>query len=146
VLVDGGLRMTFDKATVDAFIKPLRGPNYKETAGRMVDAMLAQASPALREEIKTAMLSTPQHVAVSAMDSTMNPAIYQPDKIDVPVLAVLAKSPFWPADTEQFFRSLAPKLEYHMWEGVSHFLMMEKPKEFNETVLSFLAKNSLIKK
>ena len=50
----------------------------------------------------------------------------------MPVLAILAKSPFWPADTEEFLRSLAPKLEFHMWEGVGHFLMMEKPKEFNE--------------
>lgn len=147
VLVDGALRMMVDKAMMDNFTKPLRGPNYKEAAGRMIDGMTsAQASPALREEIKTSMLSTPQHVAVSAMDGMADPAIFQPDKIDVPVLVVLAKSPFWPADNEQFFRSLAPNLEYHMWEGVSHFLMMDKPKEFNETVLTFLTKNNLIKK
>jgi pimeloyl-ACP methyl ester carboxylesterase len=147
VLVDGALRMMVDKAMMESFTKPLRGPNYKEAAGRMIDGMTsAQVSPALREEIKTAMLSTPQHVAVSAMDGMADPSIYQPDKIDVPVLAVLAKSPFWAADNEQFFRSLAPNLEYHMWEGVSHFLMMDKPKEFNETVLTFLTKNNLIKK
>jgi pimeloyl-ACP methyl ester carboxylesterase len=147
VLVDGGLRMMADKATWDRVSKPLRGPNYKEAAGRMIDDMTsAQASPALREEIKTAMLSTPQHVAVSAMDGRTDSAIYQRDKINVPVLVVLAKSPYWYADNEWFFRSLAPNLEYHMWEGVSHFLMMDKPKEFNETVLTFLTKNNLIKK
>ena len=62
------------------------------------------------------------------------------------MLAVLAKSPFWLADTEQFFRSLAPKLDYQMWEGVSHFLMMEKPKEFNEAVGAFLTRNQLLAK
>lgn len=147
VLVDGGLRMLFDKKMADTFMAALRGPNYKEAAGRMVDGMTGtMISPALREEVKTAMLSTPQHVAVSAMDALMDPAIYQTDKINVPVLAVLAKGPFWPADNEQFFRSLAPSLEYHMWEGVSHFLMMDKPKEFNETVMAFLVKNNLIKR
>lgn len=147
VLVDGGLRMMFDKKMAETFTAPLRGPNYKEAAGRMVDGMTGtMISPALREEVKAAMLSTPQHVAVSAMDALMDPAIYQTDKINVPVLAVLAKGPFWPADNEQFFRSLAPNIEYHMWEGVSHFLMMDKPKEFNETVLAFLMKNNLIKR
>jgi hypothetical protein len=26
---------------------------------------------------------------------------------------------------------LGPDLDYEMWEGVSHFIMMEKPNEFN---------------
>jgi pimeloyl-ACP methyl ester carboxylesterase len=63
----------------------------------------------------------------------------------VPVLALLAKSPFWPPDTEQFLRSLAPDLEFEMWEGVSHFLFMDKPKEFNAAVIAFLDKKKLLK-
>jgi len=49
----------------------------------------------------------------------------------VPVLAILAKSPFWPADTEQFYRTIAPSLDFQMWDGVGHFLMMEGPERFN---------------
>ena len=49
------------------------------------------------------------------------------------------------ADTEQFLRSLAPDLEYHMWEGVDHFLHLEKAKEFNETVIAFADKKKLLK-
>lgn len=64
----------------------------------------------------------------------------------MPVLAVLAKSPSWPADVEQLYRGIAPKLEFQMWEGVGHFLMMEKPKDFNQVVIKFLAKNALLKK
>ena len=76
----------------------------------------------------------------------MDDSIWVQDKINVPVLAVMAKSPFWPADTEQFYRSIAPKLEFQMSEGVGHFLMMEKPKQFNEVVITFLDKNALLKK
>jgi len=147
VIVDGALRPFGDKKMMETFIAPLRGPNYTEAAGKFLAAMLAPVkSETLREEIKASMLSTPQHVAVSAMDGMADDAIYAQDKIDVPVLAIMAKSPFWPADNEQFYRSLAPKLDYQMWEGVSHFLMMEKPKEFNEAVAAFLAKNDLLKK
>ncbi len=147
VIVDGPLRPFGDRKMMDGFIAPLRGPNYKEAASRFVDGMLGPQVPAaLREEIKSSMLSTPQTVAISAMEGMADETIWKQDKINVPVLAILAKSPFWPADTEQFFRSLAPKLDYQIWEGVSHFLMMEKPKEFNEAVAAFLSKNDLLKK
>ncbi len=79
------------------------------------------------------------------MEGMNDDSIYGPDKMNVPVLAILAKSPFWPPDTEQPFRSIAPNFQFQMWEGVGHFLMMEKPKEFNETVIVFLNKNALLK-
>jgi hypothetical protein len=69
--------------------------------------------------------------------------IWIDDEIDVPVLAIMASGP-WPADLETTYRSIATTLEFHMWTGVSHFLMMEKPKVFNETVNGFVAKNKLL--
>jgi pimeloyl-ACP methyl ester carboxylesterase len=147
VIVDGALRPFGDKKMMDGFIAPLRGPDYKERAAQFIDGMMGpQVSAALREQIKTSMLSTPQHVAISAMEGMADESIWEQDKIDVPVLAVMAKSPFWPADNEQLFRSIAPHLDYQMWDGVSHFLMMEKPKEFNAAVIAFLDKQRLLKK
>jgi pimeloyl-ACP methyl ester carboxylesterase len=32
-----------------------------------------------------------------------------------------------------------------VWEGVSHFLMMEKPEEFNTAVSEFIEKHRLLK-
>lgn len=64
----------------------------------------------------------------------------------MPALAMLAKSPYWPPNIEQLYRDIAPKLEYHMWEGVSHFLMMEKTDKFIEVLEAFLDKNGLLKK
>jgi pimeloyl-ACP methyl ester carboxylesterase len=147
VIVDGGLRPFGKKEQMEQFIAPLRGPNYKQAASQFVDMMLAPVKSAeLRQEIKTSMLAIPQHVAVSAMEGMIDESIWGQDKINVPVLAILAKSPFWPTDNEQFYRSIAPNLEYHMWDGVSHFLMMEKPAEFNSAVAAFIAKNGLLKK
>ena len=31
-------------------------------------------------------------------------------------------------------------MDFRMWDGVSHFIMMERPKEFNEAVVAFLDK------
>lgn len=147
VIVDGPLRPFGDKKMMDGFIAPLRGPDYKERAAQFIDGMMGpQVSAALREQIKTSMLSTPQYVAISAMEGMAEESIWKQDKIDVPVLAVLAKTPFWPADNEQFFRSIARNLDYQMWNGVSHFLMMEKPKEFNDAVIAFLDKQRLLKR
>lgn len=147
VIVDGSLRPPENPEAMAQFIEPLRGPDYEEAAGRFVEMMLGEnTTPELRREIKESMVRTPQRVALSAMDSMADPELWKSDKINVPVLAVLAKSPFWPADTEQFYRSLAPDLEFHMMEGVSHFLMMEKPAEFNRIVIDFLGKRGLIGK
>lgn len=147
VIVDGALRPFGKKEDMEQFTAPLRGSNYKEAATQFIDGMLGeQTSANLREKIKSSMLSTPQHVAVSAFDGMFDESIWKEDKINVPVLAVLAKSPFWPPDTEQYYRSIAPKIDFQMWEGVSHFLMMEKPVEFNGALEKFLAANGLLKK
>ena len=138
--------MMFPKEQVDQFMEPMKA-DYKAAAPGIVDGMVApMKDEKLKKEIKTAMLSTPDYVALSTMEGMFDPSVYTADTIKVPVLAVLAKSPFWPPDTETFLRSLVPNLQYVEWDGVSHFLMMEKPAEFDQTVEGFLAKNKLLGK
>ena len=146
VIVDGALRPFGDKAMMDRLIAGFRGPNYKETGAQMFAAMTGpNLSAEARERIKASFSNTPQHVIVSAMEGMAEASIWGEDKINVPVLAILAKNPFYPANIEESYRSIAPKLDFRMWEGVGHFIMMEKPKEFNEAVLAFLDKNKLLK-
>lgn len=147
VIVDGSLRRFGDKKSTETYIAAFRAPTYKD-AGTQMFAMMAGPlmTAEAKERIKASFLNTPQHVIVSAMEGMNDDAMYQPDKVSVPVLAIMAKSPFWPADTEEFFHGIAPNLEFHMWEGVGHFVMMEKPKEFNEAVIGFLNKNALLTK
>jgi pimeloyl-ACP methyl ester carboxylesterase len=147
VIVEGGLRPFVDGASLEKFIGPLRGDNYAEAAGNFISGMTQPIKdPKLRDRIKTLMLRTPQSVAVSEFEATADPALWKPDKIDVPVLMILAKQPVWTAEYEQFVRGLVPKLDYQVWENVSHFVMMEKPREFNAALLAFLEKNQLLPK
>ena len=145
VIADGKLRPLADRAAMERFIAPLRGENYAQAAGAVIDTMTKPiADASLRGRIKTMMLKTPQHVAVSEFENTIDPALWKPDPINVPVLMVLAKSPMWDAEYERFARSIAPQLDYEVWENVSHFLMMEKPREFTDALLAFMRKHLLL--
>ena len=145
VVVDGGLRPFGTKEQREQFMAPMRGPNYKQAGAQMFAAMTATLSEADKDRIRTSFANTPQNVLVSAMEAMSDESLYATDKINVPVLAILAKSPFWPPDTEEFLHGLAPDLEYQMWEGVSHFLFLDRPKEFNAAVIAFLDKKKLLK-
>ena len=144
VIVDGALRPFADGAAMQKFIEPMRGPNFRDYIGQLIDAMLRpMKDEAARAEIKAAMLRTPQRVAVSEMEAISKPELWKEDKITVPTLVILAKQPAWSADYERFVRELVPDVDYQVWEGVSHFLMMDKPQEFNAAVATFLANNRL---
>jgi pimeloyl-ACP methyl ester carboxylesterase len=144
VVVDGPLRQFFDKSNMEKFLGPMR-ENYQEGAGRFADAITKPIKDgALREKIKALMLKTPQHVAISEFEATLDPELWKADKIEVPTLLVLAKQPAWGPEYEQFVRKLVPNLDYEVRENVSHFLMMEKPSEFNAAIRKFLDQNHLL--
>lgn len=143
VIVDGSLRAG-TKEQVDQFIAPLRA-NYKENAAKFVDGMLQPVrDEKLKQEIRSDMLATPDYVGLSAMEGMAEEKIWTNDKINVPVLAIMAESPWWKPDTDTFYASIAPNLDFRMWQGVSHFLMMEQPAVFNKSVKLFISKNNLL--
>lgn len=144
VIVDGALRPMGTKEQEAQYMAFLRA-DYKANAPKMVDAITqAMTDEKLKQEVRAAMLATPEHVAVSAMAGMTDEKIWGNDKINVPVLAILAESPYWKPDTAEFYRSLAPNLDFRMWQGVSHFLMMERPQVFNQSVRYFVTKNNLL--
>ena len=102
VIVDGALKPFADSATMNRLIDGFRGPNYKETIAQMFTALTGpNMSAEVKERISTSTRNTPQAVLVSAMEGMADPTIWGDDKISVPVLAVMAKNPFYPADVEQ---------------------------------------------
>jgi pimeloyl-ACP methyl ester carboxylesterase len=146
VIVDGALRMPgITPELIKQYIEPLRGPNYRERVEGMIASWVQGMKGEKKlEKIKAAMMSTPQHVMVGAAEAALDDEIGKQDKIKAPTLAVMARRPQWDADYEKFVRDLIPGINYHMWEGVSHFLMMDEPQKFNDTVLAFLRKHNLI--
>jgi pimeloyl-ACP methyl ester carboxylesterase len=144
IIVDGALLSFGPRSEVEKFFEPLF-KDYKAGAPAFIDGMLPPTVEAnLKSFVRTSMLATPDYVGASAMKLMLDDAYATHGKFNVPVLAIMAPSPFWPKDMEQQYKALAPTIEFQMWEGVSHFLQMEKPKEFNEQVRLFISKNKLL--
>jgi len=147
VIVDGALRPFFDQSVMDGLLAGLRGPKPQDAIAQMLGMLMGSGLTAeTQERIKASTANTPQHVFVGAMEGMADSLIWGDDEINVPVLAIMAKSPLFPPNIEQGYRSLAPKVDFQMWEGVGHFIMMEKPKEFNAALLAWLDKHKLLKK
>ena len=143
VVVDGALIPLGQRDQMEKFFEPLY-KDYKPAAESMIDGMLQPAKPEVRPFIKSNMLATPDYVGASAAKFMLDDGFATHGKINVPVLAVMAPSPYWPPDLKEKYQAIAPSLEFHMFTGVSHFLMLEKPKEFNEAVAAFIVKNKLL--
>jgi pimeloyl-ACP methyl ester carboxylesterase len=74
----------------------------------------------------------------------------QPDwdlkRVNVPVLVINTNSPLWTDEYREYVRSLSPKTDYRTMTGVGHWLMLEKPAEFNATLIEQLQEFDLIAK
>jgi sigma-B regulation protein RsbQ len=147
VVVDGSLRPFGNKAMMDQMIAGFRGPGYRDAITQMMNVISGpNLSAEVKERINTSSNNTPQYVLVSAFEGMAEPSIWGEDKINVPVLAIMARTQLLPPNVEESFRAIAPAIDFRLWEGVGHFLMMEKPKEFDAAVLQWLEKNKVLKK
>jgi hypothetical protein len=141
--VDGALVPFGPRDQVDKFFEPLF-KDYKNGAAGFIDGMLEPADAKVKPFIRESMLATPDFVAQSAMKLMLDDAYATHTTISVPLLAVMAPSPFWPPDLEARYKAIAPKLEFQAWSGVSHFLQMERPAMFNGQVKGFIIRNKLL--
>lgn len=145
VIVDGSLLPVTQDAKAERVMASLRA-DYEGAATKFVDEMLQPIHDVkLRSEIRSMMLATPDYVGLSAVEGMMGEGARTYDKISVPVLAILADTGAWEPDTEASFRLIAPNLDFQMWPGVSHFLMMERPLAFNQYIRHFLSGNGLLR-
>jgi pimeloyl-ACP methyl ester carboxylesterase len=143
VVVDGPLRPV-GKAETEQALAALRA-DYKEESNKAVNSMIQPIRDVeLKERVRSIMLATPDYVGLSAAEGMADKAIWTDARINVPVLAIMAESLYWKPDTETFYRSIAPNLDLQVWPGVSHFLMMEHPAAFNESLRSFVSRNGLL--
>lgn len=133
------------KARMEPFIRSFQAPNYKETAQKMIESMFTdKTTPAQREEIRSKMLATPQHVVASAMEGMFAIEAPKPgETYPLPVMAIMAATP-GRAGSEAFVRTVFPNLTYEEWQGSGHFLMMESPDRFNKAVEDFLSAKNLL--
>ncbi len=148
VAADGFLRrpqITPEQAA--QFIDPFRKPDYREHARKFISSMFPiPGTESLRNRVVSEVLSTPQHVMLGAMEGMFGAGQpdWDPKRVSVPVLVLNAKDPVWTPQYEEYARALSPQTDYRVMDGVGHWLMLEKPAEFNALLTDMLRKCELI--
>jgi sigma-B regulation protein RsbQ len=114
---------------------PTPTPEVREA---MIRGMFVpETPPALQQHILQMMLGASEATAAGAMAAMFDPSIRTDDVIDVPALVVVAGSNAVPDPAS--LRRVVPRAETAQVPGTGHFLMMEKPAEFNALLAGFLA-------
>jgi pimeloyl-ACP methyl ester carboxylesterase len=128
------------KTQIDQLLKGWRTPSYKDDAAKMIETMFSdKTTPAQREEIRSKMMTAPQHVMVSAFEGMFAMEAPKPgETYDMPVAALMVKRtrPGYEAQLHAIFPNLS---KYEEWDGAGHFLMLESPERFNRALEDFLA-------
>jgi pimeloyl-ACP methyl ester carboxylesterase len=146
--VDGILRRPkMSPEQVEQFIGPFRTAGYRASVTNFVRSMFPNpATEGLRDWALAEVLATPQYVMSSAMDSMFSGAqpAWDLDRVNVPVLVLNTGSPMWTPEYRAYVRSLSDQTDYRTVEGAGHFLMLEKPDEFNAALAEMLREFQLI--
>jgi sigma-B regulation protein RsbQ len=139
VLVDG-LVSAPPQSLVTSITDRFAGPDGLKARESMVRSMFSAATtPDIQKHVLSMMLGAPAATAVGAMKAALDPAIWKDDVFNIPVLGLFADSPSGDG-TGTSMKSRFPDLEYHKIPGTGHFLMLEKPEEFNRLLKDFLVK------
>jgi pimeloyl-ACP methyl ester carboxylesterase len=144
--VDGFLRTTRrPREESEKFIAPYRGADYQEQVRRTVNAMFPiPGTEALHEQVLSEMLATPQYVIVSMNESMADPdqPAWDLENMKVPLLVL--NNPFHSPEYEAYARSLSTRTDYRTFDGVGHFMMLEKPAMFNAALTEMLCEFNLL--
>jgi pimeloyl-ACP methyl ester carboxylesterase len=116
-----------------------QGPNGPKFREQLIRSMFSiSTTPDEQKHILSMMLSTPEPTAVGAAKSLADPSIWSEEPMRIPVLGLYADH--GGRGDHTYLSQLFPVLEYHELPRTGHFLMLEKPAEFNALLLAFLDK------
>ncbi|KIX13038.1 hypothetical protein X474_15855 [Dethiosulfatarculus sandiegensis] len=127
------------KVQCAALTDMFRKQPFKRGVQIFVKGLLDKKTPVdVAQEVTEKISSTEPRVAVSAMANFCNPHFWTEEPMGVPTLAIYADSPDMPQDNRHYLETLFSDFEYHLWQGVGHFPMLEKPVKFNSLLDGFL--------
>src|SRR5689334_16384079 len=96
------------------------------------------ATPDTQEHILKMMMGAPETTAYQAMAATFAAPNWPEETFAVPALAIYADHST--TNDPAYFKKIFPKGTAVEVPGTGHFVMMEKPAEFNKLLWDFLPK------
>jgi pimeloyl-ACP methyl ester carboxylesterase len=138
VFVDGIVTLGADRGRAPD-PQAMTGPDGRKNREVMIRSMFsASTTPSEQTKILNMMLAPPESTAVGAMNATFDPAYWKGDVLTMPILGIYAgQSRMGDRD---YMKTHFPALEYTEVPGKGHFVMLDKPAEFNALLLAFLDK------
>jgi pimeloyl-ACP methyl ester carboxylesterase len=137
VFVDGMVYMPPNLKETRSFAEQFGGPNGLKAREAMIRRMFTFATtPEMQKHILKMMLGAPAETAVGAMKAVMDPATWKEDVFAQPVLGLYAEGSS--NRNSEYMQGHFPKMDYKEIPGTGHFLMLEKPAEFNRLLMEFL--------
>jgi sigma-B regulation protein RsbQ len=142
VLVDGLVFMpaaTGRSAAPPMQASQMSGPQGLKARENMIKGMFTPTTPpALQQRILKMMLAAPEATAAGAMLATFDASNWKDDVMTMPVLGIYAEKS--QLGNAAYSKKIFPAFEYVEIPGTGHFVMMEKPQEFNQLLATFLNK------
>jgi pimeloyl-ACP methyl ester carboxylesterase/lysophospholipase L1-like esterase len=116
---------------------PMTGPEGLKAREGMIRGMFTPQTPQpVQKHVLAMMLAAPEATAAGAMRSILDPSLSTEDVTPMPALAIVAGTGQLPNVAET--RKVLPAFEATQVAGTGHFVMMEKPEEFNRLLMAFL--------
>lgn len=115
----------------------MKGPDGLKNREAMIRGMFGKsATPAIQEHILKMMLAAPENTAYQAMAATFAGPNWIEETFTVPALGIYADHSA--ANDPGYFKKIFPNGSTVEVPGTGHFVMMEKPGEFNRILADFL--------
>ncbi len=120
----------------------MKGPEGLKNREAMIRGMFGKsATPAIQEHILKMMLAAPEATAYQAMAATFASLRIGPRR-RLPFLLLAFYADHSTADDPVYFKKIFPNGSTVEVPGTGHFVMLEKPAEFNKLLADFLPKAS----
>lgn len=128
----------YEKA-LNGFTSMFSGEQRTQNIQSFVNSLFIESSPAdVRNYTDTTMLKVSTFVGSNTMQNLIDEDVWKKNKIECRTLAVYANIPELPENNDSILRCWYPNLEYHKMDSVGHFLMMEKPVQFNALLEEYI--------
>jgi pimeloyl-ACP methyl ester carboxylesterase len=136
VLVDGAILTPAEAASRAGFPQRMGGPGGRKYREQAIQSMFSSATtPEEKRHILSMMLATPETTAVGAIHVMLEPAATDDYVLRLPALGIFSGN-----ESRPYMTTLFPLIDYRQVPGSGHFIMMDKPGEFNRLLLEFLKK------
>jgi pimeloyl-ACP methyl ester carboxylesterase len=121
----------------DKFLADLEGPDYAKVVEAYWKQILQNAAPGVEASVVADMKATPQRTVTASIRAL---AKFRPSRalgaFRGPVLIITTPLNDFPSSLHR----LHPDVPHHRITGVSHWLQLDRPSEFNRILDSFLAR------